>query len=147
MYYRRHANVTDILILDLMEILPSPRGNRLLIVLIVNSAQLSSFCWVQKLVEWDWIWLELLTWSYMISTGIQLLIFRSDIVVYCGMWWASNELLTDFEMSDFTCLIATQLSPCAWTNTITEENSEKKKKLSVVNVYICITGTPFAWRV
>lgn len=68
----------DTLTLDLMDILLSPRGNRLLILLIVNSVQLLSFCWVQRLAESDWIWLAHLIWSCMISTGIQLQIFRSD---------------------------------------------------------------------
>lgn len=67
----------DTPILDLMDILPSPRDNILLILSIVNSAQLLSFCWVQRLVEWDWTWLEHLIWSCMILTGIQLQIFRS----------------------------------------------------------------------
>lgn len=77
MYYKMYANIMDTPTPGWMAILLSPRDNILWMPSIANSAQLSSFCWVQRLVEWDWTWLEHLIWSCMILTGIQLQIFRS----------------------------------------------------------------------
>lgn len=135
MYYKMYANIMDTPILDLMDILLSPRDNILWILSIVNSAQLLSFCWVQRLVEWDWTWLEHLIWSCMISTGIQLQIFRScNSCVHVG--WDGHKMNSWLIFNYLTLhVLLLPISHCVWTSTTTRENSsweEKKKHFSVI---------------